>query len=133
MDAALAVVAVQRAVVLVLPGELAQPAQVLTEPLRRDGGILPTFVRVGLARDKSGCSEPRLPHLPALLLLLRIVEELDPLGRVRALLLLSDEIVRLALCLLLVGAAELDHEPAASFGHQLDVLWVKANRFHVLD
>src|SRR5205823_2713432 len=56
---ALAVVAVQRALVLVLPRELLQAAQVLAEALRRDGGVLPALVRVLLAGDEGGRAEAR--------------------------------------------------------------------------
>ena len=71
VDAALAVVAVERALVAVLAGELAEVAQVVAEPLRRDGRVLPALLRVGLAGDERGRAETRLAHLPDVLLLLR--------------------------------------------------------------
>jgi hypothetical protein len=52
VDAALTVVAVEGAVVVVLLRKLSEPPQVLAEPLRRDGRVLPALVGVGLAGDE---------------------------------------------------------------------------------
>src|SRR5204863_6313566 len=79
VDAALAVVAVKRALVAVLRGELAQPPQVLPDTLGRDGRVLPALVRIRLARDEGGRAEARRAHLPEVLLRLRVVVELHPL------------------------------------------------------
>src|SRR2546423_5674241 len=80
VDTALAVVPVERAVVLVLLGELPQPAQVFTQPLRWDRGVLPALVRVRLAGNEGGCAESGLADLPDVLLLFLVVDELDALG-----------------------------------------------------
>src|SRR6185312_11329921 len=63
VDAALAVVAVEGALVAVRLRELREPSQVLAEPLGRNGRVLPTLVRVLLARDEGGRAEPGLAHV----------------------------------------------------------------------
>ena len=133
VHAALAVVAVQRAVVVVLLRDLAQAAEILAEALGRHRRVLPALVRVRLSRDERRRAEPCLAHLPDVLLLLGIVEELHALRRIGSLLQLRDEVVRLRIGLLLVLPAELDDEPALPLGHQLDVLGMHADRLHVLD
>src|SRR6478752_7083978 len=78
VDAALAVVAVERALVAVLVGELREAAEVLAEPLGRDGRVLPTLVRVLLAWHERGRAEARLAHLPDVLLAVGVVIQLHP-------------------------------------------------------
>src|SRR5205085_10524467 len=52
VDASLAEVAVERALVAVLVRERADRPQVLAEPLRRDGRVLPALIGIRLARDE---------------------------------------------------------------------------------
>src|SRR5205823_2726570 len=52
VHAALPVVAVEGAVVLVLPGQLAQAAEVRAELRGRNGRVLPALVGVGLAGNE---------------------------------------------------------------------------------
>src|SRR5439155_14553020 len=78
VDAALAVVAVERALVAVLVRELREAAEVLTQPLGRDGRVLPSLVRVLLAGDERRRAEPRLAHLPDVLLAIGVVVQLHP-------------------------------------------------------
>src|SRR5206468_3934521 len=108
----LAVVAVERALVAVLRGQLAKVAQVLADPLRRDGGVLPTLVGVGPAGEERRRPEPGLAHLPDMLLGRRVVVELHSLERTALLLLQrSHQLVRLLIGLVLRLAAELDEQP----------------------
>src|SRR5205085_8160901 len=60
VDAPVAVVAVERALVAVLAGELADVPEVLPEALGRHRRVLPALVGVRLARDEGGRAEARL-------------------------------------------------------------------------
>src|SRR5206468_9686851 len=108
VDAALAVVAVERALVAVLVRELGETPQVFAEALGRDGRVLPALVRVLLARDEGRGAEPRLAHLPDVLLAGRVVVELHRRRRPAVLLQVAHEGARLLVRLLLRLAAELD-------------------------
>src|ERR1051326_8632777 len=116
MHAAVAVVAVESALVPVALRQLLQPAQILAQALRRDGRVLPALVRVRLAGDERRGAEPRLPHLPDVLLLLGVVVELHLLGRARTVLQGLHAVARAGVGLFLRLAAELDEQPAAALG-----------------
>jgi len=128
VDAALAVVAVERALVAVLAGELAKLTQVLADALGRDCRVLPALVGIGLAGEEGGRTEPRLAHAPDVLLRFGIVVELHPLRRTVAPLQLGHQVVGLPARLLLRLAAELDEQPSAAPGQHREVLAVHALR-----
>src|SRR5438132_12472304 len=79
MDAALSVVAVERALVAVLRRQFLQLPQIVADALRGHRRVLPAFVRVGLARDERRRAQARLAHVPEVLLALRVVVELPAL------------------------------------------------------
>src|SRR5262249_47418727 len=116
VHAALAVMAVERAPVAVLLRELRQAAEVLADPFGRNGRVLPALVRVRPAGDEGGCAEPRLAHLPDVLLAFRVVVELDPGRRPAVPLEVAHQRARFLVRLLLRLAAELDQQPALSVG-----------------
>ena len=133
VHAAVAVVAVERALVAELRGELLQVTQVVADPLRRDGRVLPAFVGVVLAGKERGGSEARLAHLPDVLLLLGDVVQLHPAQAVLADLELAHQLVRVLVGLVLVLAAELDEQPAVAVGEPREVVYVLPQLGHVLD
>ena len=133
MDAALTVVAVERALVPVLVGELGEAAEVLAQPLGRDGRVLPALVRVLLAGDERGRAEPRLAHLPDVLLARGVVVQLHARRRPAVLLEVAHQCPRLRVGLLLRLAAELDQQPAAAVGEHRALVLVDAEQRHVLD
>src|SRR5438067_2168748 len=108
MHAALAVMAVERALVLVTAGELLQLAQVLAEPLGWDGRVLPAFVRVGLSRQEGRCAEPGFAYPPDVLLALRIVVELRAAEAAAGALERGDDLPAALVGLLLGVSADLD-------------------------
>ena len=132
VDAALAEVAVKRAVVAELLEQLAEVAEVGADAVGGDGGVLPALPGVLLARDAGGGPQARLADLPQVLLLGLVVEELHR-RRVAHLLQVVHQLVRLVVGFLLGLAAELDQQPAAAFGQQGDVLGVDALLLHVGD
>src|SRR5206468_5128427 len=69
VDAPLPEVPVERAVVAVAVEQGPELAQVAGELGRGHGGVLPTFVRRGLAGDERGGAETRFAELPELRLL----------------------------------------------------------------
>ena len=133
VDAALAVVAVERALVAVALRELREAAEVLAEPLGRDGRVLPALVRVLLARDERRRAEPRLAHLPDVLLAVGVVVQLHPRRRLPVLLEVAHQRARLRVGLVLRLAAELDEQPAAAVGEHRALVLVDAEQRHVLD
>src|SRR5207244_3087762 len=79
VDAALAVMSVEGALVAVFRGEPPERAQVVADALRRDRRVLPTLVRICLAGDERCGAETRLANLPEVLLAPRVVVELHAL------------------------------------------------------
>src|SRR5439155_5566245 len=64
MDAAVAIVAVERALVAVLAPQLADLAQIAAESFGRNSCVLPALVSVRLAGDEGGGAETGLAHFP---------------------------------------------------------------------
>ena len=64
VDAALAVVAVERAAIAVLGHELGDGAKICAQLLGGNGSILPTFPAVGLAGHKDHGTERGFAHMP---------------------------------------------------------------------
>ena len=120
MQAALAEVAVERAVVAVPVEQLPQLAQVVAEALGRNGGVLPSFPRVRLVGEPGRRSQARLADLPHPLLLREVVEELHGRRRPVALQLLH-QLAGLGVRLLLALPAELHQQPALAVGQQAQV------------
>ena len=75
VHAALAEVAVERARVVELGHQPAEPAQVLAEARGRDGGVLPALPVLGFAGHERRGAERRLAHGPDVLGLDRIAEQ----------------------------------------------------------
>ena len=74
VHAALPEVPVQRrALVVVALQQLAEVPQVVAEPLGRDRGVLPAFVRLVLARRVGGRAQARLAHVPQPVLDRRVI------------------------------------------------------------
>jgi hypothetical protein len=132
VDAALAEMAVEGALVAILVEQLAQGAQVIPDPLRRDRGVLPARPGVRLAGHPGGGAQAGLADGPDRLLLLGVVEDL---ARRRARLALEclDQRAGLPLGFLPRLAAEFDQQPAAPLGQQVDVLRVELLPLHVGD
>ena len=130
VDAALAEVAVERAVVAEFLEQLAEVAEVGADAIGRDGRVLPALPGVLLAGDAGGRPEARLADLPQVLFLGLVVEELHR-RRVGHRLQAVHQLAGLVVGLFLGLAAELDQEPAAPFGQQRDVLRVNALLLHV--
>ena len=124
VHAALAEVPVQgRARVAELVVELAQVAQVVTQPLRRHRGVLPALPGVGHVRHPGGSAEGHLADVGQFLLVLRVVVEPDRrlvLGAVQ----LIDQRPRPGVGLVLGVAGEDDHEPAVALRQQAQRLGV---------
>ncbi len=76
VDAALAEVAVERAVVAVLLEQLAEVAEVRADAVGRHGGIFPPLPGVLLAGNAGGRPQARLADLPQVLFLRLVVEQL---------------------------------------------------------
>ena len=133
MDAALAVVAVQRALVAVFVGQLREASQILAEPLGRHGRVFPALVRVLLAGDEGRRAEARFAHLPDVLLGVGVVVHLHSCRRNAVVLEVAHQGVRLLVGLLLRVAAELDEQPAAAVGKHRALVLVNAEQRHVLD
>src|SRR5437763_15838537 len=75
MDAAIAEMAVERAVVAIALGERVKLAQIIAGAVGRHGGILPALPSIGMAGDEGRGAEPGLAHLPDALLRLRVAEQ----------------------------------------------------------
>ena len=86
VHAAVAVVAVERALVAVLAGQLAELPQVAAELLGRHCRVFPALVGVRLAGDEGGRAEACLADLPDVRGLLLVVVELHVLRGAGALL-----------------------------------------------
>src|SRR6187399_756310 len=76
VHAALAEVAVETALEAVLVEQVAEAPQALAETLRRYGRVFPPLPGRTLTVDVGGGAEARLPNLPDLLFLVRVVEKL---------------------------------------------------------
>ena len=76
MDATLAEVAIQRALVTVIVEELAKLAQIFAQLARRHRRVLPAFPGFGAVREARRGAQTRLANLPELFLLLVVVEQL---------------------------------------------------------
>src|SRR5919108_1173128 len=66
MDAALAKMAVERAMISVAVEKIAQVAQISADFLRRNRGVLPALPGIALSRSKGRGAEPRFADLPNL-------------------------------------------------------------------
>src|SRR5438046_8940034 len=75
MDAAIAKMAVERAVVAVALGERVKLAQIVAGAVGGHGGIFPTLPGVGMAGHKGGGAEPCLAHFPDALLRLLVADQ----------------------------------------------------------
>src|SRR5438309_10517450 len=114
VDAAVAVMTVERTLVAVLVGELADVAQIAAQTLGRNRRILPTLVCIRLAGDEGGRAQSGLSDIPHVCLLVLIVIELHVLRRALALLQSRHQLPGLLVSLVLRLAAELDEQEAVS-------------------
>ena len=129
MHAALAEVAIQRALEAVPVELLAKLAQIAPQPLGRNGGVFPAFPRFLAVGEPRGGAQTSLAHLPQLLLVLLVVEQLHR-GAARE---AGHQRARFRVRLRLRVAAEFDQEPSFPFGQQLRVLRVDLHPLHVGD
>ena len=116
-------VAIERGVVIEALVERVELAEVHAETLGRDGGVLPSWPRIGLAGDEGGRAERALARVPELLLLVHVdvdARRHDVPGCVR------DDLLGPRLDLFLRLAADLDLEPPLSLSEKREVIRVKA-------
>ena len=130
VDAALAEVAVERAIVAELLEQLAKVAEVGADAVGRHGRILPPLPGVLLAGDAGGRAQARLADFPQVFFLGLVVEELHG-RRVAHPLQMLHQLAGLVVRFVLALTAELDQEPAPPFGQQGDVPGVDALLLHV--
>src|SRR5437868_2113713 len=115
MDAAIAKMAVERAVVAIALGERVKLAQIVAGAVGGHRGILPTLPGVGLAGHKGGGAEPCFAHLPDALLRLLIADQFARDG-VPLPLEPGDQAFGAGHRLLFAVAAEFGDQPAAALG-----------------
>ena len=118
VDASLAKVPIESALILVGFEQPAQISQVVAQMLRRNRRIFPSWPGIRLSGHRGAGGQPRFAHLPDLALLHRVAEELHRRCITLPLQFLHEEpgaIIRLSPAL----AAKLDEEPAASRRQQI--------------
>jgi hypothetical protein len=132
VDAALPDVAVPGAVVAVAVPQPADVAQVVADAGGVDGGVLPALPVRQLARRQGGRAQAGLADLPDRLLLPRVVVGAHgrPHRRPRD---AGPERVDLGVEIVGVVRAELDQQPAAAVGQQVQAAGVQPDPAHVAD
>ena len=132
VDAAVPEVPVERRAVVVALQQLLEVPQVVAQPIGRHRRVLPARPVVALARDVCRRPQAGLPHLPDLLLLILVVEELHR-GRIGVLPQALHAVAGALIGLLDRVSPELDQEPAGPPGKERDLGLVHALGVHVVD
>ncbi len=132
VDAPLAEVPVEGALETVLSEQLPEGSQVVTQPLRRNGRVFPSFPVLRLARNERGGPECRLPHRPRVGGLDRIAEQPHRRSARRR----SERVHQspgLILGFVQCVGPELDIQPRPALGQKRQPLGIQALPSRVLD
>src|SRR5262249_27989929 len=132
VNAALPEVSIERAIVTMLLEQAAQVAQVGTDLLGRNGGVLPTFPRNRLSWHKGRRAKSGLANLPNQFLFALVVIELHGWSA-RSALQPRHHSSRFGIGFSLVLAAKLHQQEAIAFRQQREVVYIQILSLHVAD